>query len=100
MRILEGMNFETEKKIRLKSIRINDISISYLMRESEGATRSVLIFLHGFPFNNNMWLPQIGELTAGCTGIALDIRGHGNSTRGHGFFSIDLFAQDLLAFIE
>ena len=100
MRILEGMNFEREKKIKRKSIRINDISISYLMRESEGETRSVLIFLHGFPFNKNMWLPQLGELPAGCTGIAIDIRGHGNSTRGHGFFSIDLFAQDLLAFIE
>jgi len=94
------MKFEREMNIKRKSIRVRDISISYLIKESEEETRSVLIFLHGFPFNKNMWLPQLDDLPAGYTAIALDIRGHGNSTRGHGFFSIDLFAQDLLAFIE
>src|SRR5690606_31165364 len=30
----------------------------------------------------------------------MDVRGHGNSTVGHGFFSIDVFAKDLLAFLK
>lgn len=98
--MLAGMYFERENKIKRKSIRIRDISVSYLIKESEQQVSSVLIFIHGFPFNKNMWMPQLSELPAACTGIAIDVRGHGNSTRGHGFFSIDLFAQDLLAFIE
>lgn len=94
------MYFEREKKIKRKSVRVRDISVSYLIKESDQEASSVLIFIHGFPFNKNMWMPQLDELPVSCTGIAIDVRGHGNSTRGHGFFSIDLFAQDLLAFIE
>src|SRR5690606_9937881 len=33
-------------------------------------------------------------------GIAVDIRGHGLSTSGHGFFSIDVFAKDMRVLIE
>lgn len=100
MRIAKGMKFEREKQIKRKSIRIRDVSVSYLIRESEEETGAVLIFIHGFPFNKNMWIHQLAELPATCTGIAIDVRGHGNSTRGHGFFSIDLFANDLLEFIS
>lgn len=100
MRMIKGMNFERENQIKRKSIRIRDISVSYLIRESEQESSSVLIFIHGFPFNKNMWMAQLGELPAACTGIAIDVRGHGNSTRGHGFFSVDLFAQDLLEFVK
>ena len=47
-----------------------------------------------------MWIPQLDALPAHVAGIAADIRGHGNSTVGHGFFSVDVFAKDLLAFIK
>lgn len=86
--------------MKRKRIRINDISVAYVTNEIEGEPQETIIFLHGFPFNKNMWLEQLVELPAGVQGIALDIRGHGSSTRGHGFFSIDLFADDLLAFID
>ncbi|HZH54855.1 MAG TPA: alpha/beta fold hydrolase [Sphingobacteriaceae bacterium] len=59
-----------------------------------------IIFIHGFPFNKNMWLKQLEALPEDQTGIAIDVRGHGNSTMGHGFFSIDLFARDLLEFMR
>ncbi|MCL7987493.1 alpha/beta hydrolase [Sphingobacterium sp. lm-10] len=59
-----------------------------------------ILFLHGFPFNKNMWKAQLEALDDSTTGIALDIRGHGNTTSGHGFLSIDLFAKDLIAFIK
>lgn len=47
-----------------------------------------------------MWKQQVESLAPMANCIALDIRGHGNSTSGHGFFSIDVFAKDLLAFIR
>lgn len=85
--------------IKRKRIRIGDISISYLIRQATQPKHTV-IFIHGFPFNKNTWLPQLAALPPNITGIAIDVRGHGNSTVGHGFFSIDVFAKDLLVFMR
>ncbi|MFC7522746.1 alpha/beta fold hydrolase [Parapedobacter sp. GCM10030251] len=85
--------------IKRKRIRLGDISISYLLKEALDAEHTV-VFLHGFPFNKNMWIPQLDSLPSQVTGIAVDVRGHGNSTVGHGFFSVDVFAKDLLAFLR
>lgn len=85
--------------IKRRRIRIGDISISYLLKDAEPADQTV-IFVHGFPFNKNMWIPQLEALPPSIRGIAMDVRGHGNSTTGHGFFSIDVFAKDLLVFLR
>ncbi|MEH6308911.1 alpha/beta hydrolase [Olivibacter sp. CPCC 100613] len=84
--------------LQRKKIRVGDISISYLLKEPIRCDKTV-IFIHGFPFNKNMWKYQLEELPEGIRGIAIDVRGHGRSTSGHGYFSIDVFAQDLIAFI-
>jgi len=85
--------------IQRKKIRIGDISISYLISHC-AQPRYTVIFIHGFPFNKNMWTPQLESLPQDVQGIALDVRGHGRSTIGHGFFSVDVFAKDLIGFIE
>lgn len=85
--------------IKRRRIRIGDISISYLLRDAEPADQTV-VFVHGFPFNKNMWIPQLEGLPPSIRGIAVDVRGHGNSTTGHGFFSVDVFAKDLLVFLR
>src|SRR5690606_13372786 len=59
-----------------------------------------LLFIHGFPFNKNMWLPQFTGLPDNIRLIAPDVRGQGGSTSGHGIFSIDVFADDLIDFIN
>lgn len=89
-----------ERVIKSNKIRIGDISISYYIKKSKSEESNTIIFLHGFPFNKNMWRQQLSALPDQVTGIAVDIRGHGNSTSGHGFFSIDVFAKDLRVFIE
>lgn len=90
----------SKKETKLSKIRIDDISISYMTRPSRlHKPEKTIIFLHGFPFNKNMWREQLLHLDEQITGIAIDIRGHGHSTRGHGFFSIDVFAKDLIKFI-
>jgi pimeloyl-ACP methyl ester carboxylesterase len=45
-----------------------------------------------------MWREQLLALPGGFAGMAYDVRGFGPSTTDHHFFSIDLFASDLLAF--
>lgn len=81
------------------STKISDISISYLLKSSVKPGPTV-VFIHGFPFNKLMWEQQIESLPEGVAGIAFDIRGFGESTTDHQFFSIDLFARDLIEFIK
>ncbi len=89
-----------ERLIKSNKIRIGDISISYFHKKARAVSTKTIIFLHGFPFNKNMWRPQLEALPDHINAFAVDIRGHGNSTSGHGFFSIDVFAKDLRAFME
>lgn len=99
MEITSYFNFSKNNKMKRKTIRVRDISISYLLQETD-VVDSTIIFIHGFPFNKNMWIPQLEELPSNVRGIAVDVRGHGSTTSGHGFFSVDVFARDLLAFIR
>ncbi|MGB7529420.1 alpha/beta fold hydrolase [Sphingobacterium cellulitidis] len=89
-----------ERIIKSNKIRIGDISISYYIKKATEQPEKTIIFLHGFPFNKKTWREQLESLEDNITGIAIDIRGHGNSTKGHGFFSIDVFAKDLGAFMR
>jgi len=89
-----------ERFIESNKIRIGDISIAYHLKSGGENPAKTIVFLHGFPFNKNMWRQQLEALDDGVRGIAVDIRGHGHSTAGHGFFSIDVFAKDLNVFLE
>jgi len=79
-------------------VAINDITISYNDEGESGAP--VIIFIHGFPFNKSMWDEQLEALKGNYRVIAYDVRGHGNSDAGKGDFSIDLFAKDLINFMD
>ncbi|MBA3664927.1 MAG: alpha/beta fold hydrolase [Bacteroidetes bacterium] len=59
-----------------------------------------VIFIHGFPFNKNIWSLQLELLKSNYRVIAYDIRGHGRSGSGDSPLSIDLFVDDLLHFID
>jgi 3-oxoadipate enol-lactonase len=77
---------------------INDLSVSY---SDEGPVEApVVIFIHGFPLNKSMWDLQLEVLKDEYRVIAYDIRGHGDSDAGHEDFSIDLFANDLMSFMD
>lgn len=89
-----------ERVIKSFKTKVEDINISYYIKKATETEEKTVIFLHGFPFNKNSWKLQLESLEDNVTGIAIDIRGHGLSTSGHGFFSIDVFAKDLEAFMD
>lgn len=89
-----------ERVIKSFKTKVEDINISYYIKKATETEEKTVIFLHGFPFNKNSWKFQLESLEDNVTGIAIDIRGHGLSTSGHGFFSIDVFAKDLEAFMD
>lgn len=79
-------------------IKVNNINVIY---NDEGSEESpIIIFIHGFPLNKSMWDNQAKALKDNCRVIAYDIRGHGNSDVGTSDFSIDLFVNDLLSFMD
>ena len=53
-----------------------------------------LLLIHGFPFNHEIWRPQIDTLSISSRVIAPDLRGHGQSPPTSGSYSMDMLADD------
>jgi len=85
-----------EAGVKELSVKVNDITISY----EEAGKGFPLIFIHGFPFSKDTWQPQVEFLKKHYRVIAYDIRGFGNSTMGNEIISMDLFATDLVRFMD
>jgi 3-oxoadipate enol-lactonase len=79
-------------------LTVNNNNISYNDEGPEGAP--MIIFIHGFPLNKSIWDKQMNALKDNYRVIAYDIRGHGATEVGAIDFSIDLFAIDLLCFMD
>ncbi|MFB6197238.1 MAG: alpha/beta fold hydrolase, partial [Halobacteriaceae archaeon] len=81
----------------MSTIRTNDIKTNY---EKRGHGKPI-IFIHGAIVDHHQWEPQINELSSDYRVYAYDVRGHGltgGSTKES--YTIDLFADDLDAFID
>ena len=79
------------------SITLNDFNLSY---DDVGEGSTPIICLHGFPFDKTMWQGQLDFLKSSNRIIACDIRGFGKSTDEESQLSIDLFTEDLIAFMD
>jgi 3-oxoadipate enol-lactonase len=79
------------------SINVGNVDLSY---NDVGEGSMPVIFLHGFPFSKAMWQPQLDFLKSTHRLIACDIRGFGKSTDEKSRLSIDLFAEDLIGFMD
>jgi 3-oxoadipate enol-lactonase len=55
-----------------------------------------IIFIHGFPFDHNMWNNQTEELSNEYFCVSYDIRGLGESPAGDGQFTMEMFVDDLI----
>ena len=76
---------------------INGISLAY----DDVGSGPVLLLIHGFPLCRKMWRPQLNALPgAGFRVVAPDLRGFGDSDAPDGPYSMDLFADDLVALLD
>lgn len=75
---------------------LNGIHLAY----TDEGTGTPLVLLHAFPLNRRMWEPQIGAFSKSFRTIAIDIRGHGESTRGHTPHTLEDFAADIKALLD
>ena len=82
----------------MKTLINNEIAVNYI---EYGSSQGLpVVFIHGFPFSHRMWEPQIRELPNDIHAIAYDVRGHGSSDVGDGQFTVELFVDDLIAFLD
>ena len=54
-----------------------------------------ILFVHGFPLNRKIWVPQTEGLRENARILAPDLRSHGDSQMISGPYSMELFADDL-----
>jgi pimeloyl-ACP methyl ester carboxylesterase/DNA-binding MarR family transcriptional regulator len=59
-----------------------------------------VVFLHATGFSRGVWRPVARLLADVTPGIALDLRGHGNSDKPDSPYEWSVFAQDVAAYIE
>lgn len=79
-------------------IKINGVNINY---QERGLPQGMpIVFIHGFPFDNTMWTPQMMALPQEYRAVSFDVRGHGESDVADGQYSIELFADDLLSLMD
>ncbi len=76
---------------------VNNFNLSY---DDVGEGNVPIIFLHGFPFDKTMWHNQLDSLQSIYRLISIDLRGFGKSTDEETPLTIDLFALDLITFMD
>jgi len=94
---LNENDMHTEDKGYNLTVPIGDFRLSY---DDVGEGSIPIIFLHGYPFDKTMWRDQLEFLAAHYRSIACDIRGFGKSTDEKSALSIELFADDLIKFMD
>ena len=58
-------------------------------------SRRLLVFLHGFGGNSRQWVYQLTHFSERDRVVALDLRGHGDSSRPEGPYDIEALLGDL-----
>lgn len=79
------------------TIKANNIYIGY---DDIGDGDVPIIFLHGFALDKSSWEKQVGFFKMSHRVIACNVRSFGNSTTNNEELSMDLFADDLIAFMD
>lgn len=66
----------------------------FTMAFQDSCDKPVLLLIHGFPLNSNLWAPQIDDLANFVRVIAPDLRGYGHSGVIPGPYSVQVLADD------
>ncbi len=59
-----------------------------------------MVMLHGLGWDSSLWFPTMAQLAPEYRAVAADTRGHGQTDKPDGPYSIDMFAQDWAALLD
>jgi len=88
----EPSNSSTAGKSRFASFGTN--KVHYIVA---GKGRQTIVFVHGWAGNGGLWREQIPALASHARLILVDLPGHGQSDKPHADYSMDFFANAVLA---
>lgn len=80
----------------MSKIKVNDISLDY---EDQGSGK-VLLMLHGLGSTKKDWDAQVPFFSKLFRVIAVDLRGHGNSTKPQDAYGVHLMTEDIKCFLD
>lgn len=75
---------------------VNGIDLAY----SDEGQGHPIVFLHAFPLNRTMWDPQVAALKDQYRVITIDLRGHGESDAPMWRYTLEQFADDVIALLQ
>lgn len=75
---------------------VNGIDLAY----SDLGQGPSVVFLHAFPLNRTMWTPQVEALKDRHRVITIDLRGHGESDAPMWRYTLEQFADDVIALLQ
>lgn len=78
-------------------LTLNGAAVCY---DDWGTGNLPVLFIHGFPFDKSTWHPQMNVLKQDHRVIAYDISGFGKSTVRMEMPNIELYADDLIHFMD
>ncbi|MBO6784740.1 MAG: alpha/beta fold hydrolase, partial [Alphaproteobacteria bacterium] len=82
--------------VRSRSVATNGIALNLV----EAGSGPPLTFIHGLGWDHRMWLPAIERFSDRYRVIAGDSRGHGQSDKPDGPYSMEQFADDWMGALE
>lgn len=83
-----------------EKVSVGNIEINYVRIENEEATAAPIVLLHGFGGDLNNWLFNLEALGSERTVVALDLPGHGATTKDIGDGSLASLAEVVAGCIE
>lgn len=83
-------------EIRRRSVTIDGVSLSIL----EAGTGDPIIFIHGVVTTSNIFPKYLNAYSPNFRGIAVDLRGYGDSQKPDSGFTIAQFSKDLIALAD
>ena len=88
---------EEDSGPKIETVQIGELTLNFLR---QGDAEKVAFLLHGFGGDHNNWLFNHQALISNRTVIALDLPGHGSSSKDVGNGSIDFMAETILQFMK
>jgi 3-oxoadipate enol-lactonase len=83
-------------EIRRRSVTIDGVSLSIL----EAGTGDPIIFVHGVVTTSNIFAKYLSAYSPDFRGIAVDLRGYGDSQKPDSGFTVKQFSKDLIALAD
>src|SRR5687767_371401 len=65
-----------------------------------GRGATALVFVHGWLGNGSWWAPTMERFAPGHRVVALDLAGHGGSGRNRAEWTVERFADDVVAVVR